>query len=374
VRGFVPIVGVALVIATVPVVSEAAGPPRPPGPPVAARTLSLRVDCARGQTVTDALAAGAAHVGPLAIEVQGVCAEAVLITRDDVALTGAASGDGFQTPAGQNGVTVRGARRVTLTQLTIDAAASVGNFGLWVWGSSECQGRGLEIRNAAFGLFLEAGSALRLEDTRVLDQAAGSEIRGFLNTTRTEFRRSGASAVNVNFMGAWESTSDVIDTSHWGATVKGGAVAQIDRAQITDAAQQGLRVLDNAAVLMVRSRIAGCGVRGVDVESSSILTLARGNVVEGNGATGVRVRQGALLRMSDGPEPTVIRGHTGDGISLSDTSIIDASTFQSTGNGGYGLRCTGVPSAAQISGTFSSTTVFGNGAGQINGCPGLALP
>jgi hypothetical protein len=337
----------------------APGPAGPAGPPATATTLSLRVDCAAGQRVID-------------IVVQGVCRESIVIRRDDVSLTGAAPGDGFQAPSPRHVVIeLFSARRVQLTQLVIDA----GDFGLFARGSSECRGRALEIRNNAFGVFIQDQSAVRLEDSRVLDSpGAGVLVRGWLNTRRTEMRRNGTGA-NAD-TGGWESTDDILDANAYGVTVREGGVAHISGAQITRSTHEGLSVTGNSWALLVRNRITGSGTRGVGVESSSTLYLGDANVIEGNGATGVSLQRGAVLEIAGNrPDtPTVIRGHAGDGIVLRDTSTIVASNFQVTANGGFGLRCTDVPSAGQVAGSFSAATVFGNTAGAVSGCPGLVVP
>jgi hypothetical protein len=99
--------------------------------------------------------------------------------------------------------------------------------------------------------------------------------------------------------------------------------------------------------------------------------------IEDNGAQGVVVGEGSVVRIADNSiaGPTTIRNNVGDGIFVSDTSTlhwprVDVAV---TGNGGWGVRCAPSPAVAMVTGNFTSATVSGNTAGQV-GCPGLLLP
>lgn len=103
----------------------AQGPPgggSPPGAPTPVpATLTVQVDCDAGDTLADALARRADE---LTVEITGSCFEDVVIRRDRTILVGVATGAeivGSPSPPVPFGgvVTVLGASRVTLTDLTI---------------------------------------------------------------------------------------------------------------------------------------------------------------------------------------------------------------------------------------------------------------
>lgn len=95
------------------------GPQGPPGPPTPS-LLEVSVNCDEGQSINEALAATSME---LVVEVQGVCAEYVRITRDNVTLRGVGGGAtidgaGFPEPK-EPGILVSGATNVAIENLVV---------------------------------------------------------------------------------------------------------------------------------------------------------------------------------------------------------------------------------------------------------------
>ena len=80
-------------------------------PPVTAVT----VNCVSGQTIADALT----NRTPLVVTINGSCSEHVTITTDDITLQGGAGGEVVGPDSGQNTISLLGANRVVIKDLTV---------------------------------------------------------------------------------------------------------------------------------------------------------------------------------------------------------------------------------------------------------------
>jgi hypothetical protein len=92
--------------------------------PALARPRTVRVDCARGERIHNALQREARE---LLVEIRGLCVEDVLVERDNVTLRGSdAAVDGIQsTDSGRAALTVRRSRAVRAENLTLVGAAAL---------------------------------------------------------------------------------------------------------------------------------------------------------------------------------------------------------------------------------------------------------
>ena len=110
------------------------GPKGDPGPPGPAGSepgpASVTVNCAAGQSINQALAM-TSDAPSVTITIDGTCTEDVGIQRDDVTLQAGPSGGGITSDGGDAALGLDGARRITITGLTLSGGPNtlVANAG-----------------------------------------------------------------------------------------------------------------------------------------------------------------------------------------------------------------------------------------------------
>jgi hypothetical protein len=310
-------------------------------------------------------------LGSVSITVAGVCRERVTIDRDDVSLGGEREGDGLESTTASI-VEVLSSRRVSLDRLTL--VANGARWGLLVSGDSQVVAEDLTIRRPAFvGVLVMDGSRLTLSNSRVSDSTTGLLVEDTASLATFGTEVGGNSTAGADIRGRYYSQGDHFDRNGMGLWVQVGGLARSQGTTITESSWAGVVLVFDATAFLERGRIAGSGGVGIQVSQASRLSLFAMSV-ESNAATGIAVSGGSLASFSGSPgNEVIIRGNSGDGVTLHDTSVLSGIGFQITANSGHGLSCQGVPSAGQVSGV-SIATVFGNSAGQVTGCPGVSLP
>jgi hypothetical protein len=158
---------------------------------------SILVDCAAGETVGGALAQATTTVGPLTITIKGLCAERVVITRDDTTLQGADPGDGLMSPGGIETaplVRVDGAQRTVLQQLTLKPLAP--DDGVELDRGAVLTASRLVIADAQRALVLGEGTVADVQDSDFsLSHSSQVIVRG------GHLRLAGSTIANGAFTG-----------------------------------------------------------------------------------------------------------------------------------------------------------------------------
>ena len=169
------------------------------------------VDCARGQSIAEALEKGGSG-RPLSVVVRGECREGVVISRDDVALVG----DGG---AIIGSLTIAGAHRVVVADLKIsnpagdgvlvtdNASATIRNNEI-----NDSSGYGIRVRNASFAQ-VDENKMLRngiINNTDIdasgISVSQGSTVRAIHN----EIAENANTGVEVFEGGLYRSELDTI--------------------------------------------------------------------------------------------------------------------------------------------------------------------
>jgi len=118
----------------------------------------IKVDCSKGQSIQAALG----DVSPqLVVEIKGVCAQYVTISRDNVTLRGVGGAviDGTSLPTQtQHGITVLGASNVTIENLTVQWM----RHGIRLEGGSAATLTSVILQNNRNGLILWYASSAKL--------------------------------------------------------------------------------------------------------------------------------------------------------------------------------------------------------------------
>ena len=351
-----------------------AGPQGPAGPAGEPAPLDVTVNCGAGETVNGALAQ-AVNRFAVRITIDGVCEEMVMINRNNVTLVGASPGDGLKAPSSTTRpLGTVGAQHVTLRQLTLQG--------------------GIE------GLLVNSGSAVWGDNVHIIGAQWGLVIRdGTVHLQNSTIENSVANNVNVTPGGQltlWSST--VRNGGHMGLAVTGGS-AQLWQVTVEDHTGSGLSASDGGHLEVGNSQITGNTKSGIFLRGGNLnvghstiannaeagITTAGGTVdlqeaiIENNEYDGIHAVLGSRISLESG---TKIRGNSGSGIRLEDTSVVGADSttgIEITQNRGTGIFCGPAPAVAQIVRYFSQgfsingTHVFGNlGPYQIN-CPGIVI-
>jgi hypothetical protein len=347
-------------------------------PPLATPASSFTVNCGAGQTVADALAKAARSFGPVVITVSGVCAERVVIARDDVTLQGAAPDDGFTSPAAGRGdalIKLDGARRITIQQLTLSPRAGSTDLGMVLErGAATALISNLVINAVDYpALALFEGSFARIQLSEI--HGGGKYVQVSVGASRLEL--FGVTLENAGggvfvFSGGTLEADDLTVRGHSGTGIgvsENGSVRILGVAEITGNLI-GVAVSSGGMALVAGGHIADNQFDGIVVSLGAKVTLSA--VVEDNLSTGVRVSGGSAVNFGR----ATIRNNKGSGISLADTSIAVGGPNQVfiTGNGQWGIYCAPSPAVAQVTSPgFPAANVTGNAAGASN-CPSLGQP
>jgi len=362
-----------------------AGPPGPPGPPGPAgpagppgpaqlTPLFIPVDCGSGDLLADALAAAAVHPGPVTIGLTGMCPENVVISRDDLAVYAASAGAGIESPAGSTGALISlDGSRIMLQNLTLDGNGTA-YTGLMALPGSSFVAFGLAITENRFGVVIDQGASGRVSNSSVEQSTLnGIEVEGDLALQLTDVLDSGGAGVRVE--GQVDIFEGTLGTNGGaGLWVYRGGRAELESTTISGNGRGGVSAELGSTVLVIGGAVSANGGAGVRLTLGSEAELDR-LTVEGNTADGIVVEHASVLRLAgSSSDLTSVKANGSSGIRLTDTSVVSANGFEITANGVYGLQCNDVPSSAQVSGTFTAASVFGNTSGNVTGCPGLTIP
>lgn len=358
--------------------------------PQAAGPANVTVDCAAGQTVSQALAdyAGATS---LDIGIKGTCTETVRIARDDVRLHGVGSGAGIAAPSASSGALyVDGGRRVGLDALVISGGR---------WGLSLFDGASVNASSLTFSgvgdqdVTVGGGSGLSLNGATVSGGGEGvsAQSGGSVSVNGGTITGTSSFAVHAHEGGSIFLDGGVVVSGagfHAVVAQDGGSIL-LRSATVRDNGGFGVFAFQGGSVSVTRdtlvqgNRFAGVAANagtaevdghvtrnhgaGVDAFNGGHLTIQDGAVVDANEGDGVQVAVGSTVAL----QGATIANNTGNGIHLSGTSSASFGNGDDaiTGNGLWGVFCDGPPSVAQVDERGASgVTVGGNGSGQLD-CP-----
>lgn len=264
-------------------------------PAFAFDAITLTVDCARGQSITQALKLADNLRRPLVLVVKGTCNENIKIDRDDVSLKGDPQAGGtINASSADSAITVSGAHRILIDRLNV---------------------RGGNPR----GISLVGGSNVDISNSDI--QSAVSH------------------GINVQGTGAVNITNCSVQyAGRSGISITQGSVV-ISNSQITSNLGYGVRVQQRASVTVNNSNIASNAYSGFDVNMSQV-TIS-GTSITGNGTDltlAENQRQGvsalqSLVQIAN----STVASNTGSGVGVALGSSLNLTSTSLTGNGGDGV-------------------------------------
>jgi hypothetical protein len=343
--------------------------------------LVLPVNCGAGESVTGALAKASDRAALVSIDITGFCQEDVTVSRPNTILTGKSAGAGFRF------LTIAGAQRVSLSQITLGRGLRATRGSSFLASSlsvNAATSTAVQIQTGATGI-LSSPSLHGCGNGPCIDVGLG----GSLVVSSGVIEGNGLTdSVGVNVSGG---AVQLTDTSlrgykYWGLSVGTGGAVGVSGGTLRDN-QAGLAVTmqGNATVdevLLENNSWLGIVMDGGDVIVSNSVIRQNGLTFPGGGAGGIRARSAGRLFVQNttiednghnGIEArdlsqvllnrTTIQRNQGDGIILGSLSFLESSNAPNTvsGNGGFGLSC--VPSARYRD--YSAFVMSGNTKGNL---------
>jgi hypothetical protein len=344
-------------------------------PTASAQTLTVTVDCNRGQTIATALRQGDSRK-PLIVVVRGTCNEHVSISRDDVTLRGQPG-----TGAAVNGPDP-GIDTIVILKDTVnieDLTVTGGFNGIRLQGPFYAGVRNVLVQNTANnGIIVRAGD-IAIENSTVeyaggsgLALSRGASARIFNNS---HFRNSHLDGINVqgnSTVGVNGGT--VSDNEGQGISVDNGSQGTIGNVEIFNNAT-GILVSTSQATVGGGNNIHHNREHGVLAQAGAVLGVF-GTKVQHNGQVGVFGYLGATVVMGSneitdnggsgvfgmndstlqiGGERITRNGETGVSVQRRSTLIVLEPTTDASGNNWVDLWCGDKESSVDLGSNFIGT-------------------
>jgi parallel beta-helix repeat protein len=314
-----------------------------------AQTITLTVDCAKGQKIADAITRGDVN-RPLTIIVRGTCTESVVIARDDLVLQG-----GTLVGADPNAptVTVR-AIGVTISGMTI----SGGSNGVSARRQSEVGILGGTIQNTASHAVRAINAAVRIRNVGaqacVIENAGGNgvsaEMASSVNVSGCQIQNNAAAGIYAQSNSAIDASGNTIAGNRSsGVFLEFGSSGIVNGNTITNNSPNGVFLFGSAHANMNANTITGSEANGLGMDRSDVEGFD--NVISGSKASGVAATASQLALWGGS-----ITGNGGDGMDLSFGSylLLDGTDVSGNALSGVALQ---MNSTAKIMGATVSNNV-----------------
>jgi hypothetical protein len=306
---------------------------------------TLRVNCARGQSLNQALASSGT---PLVVEFTGTCTGEVDIKRSDVTLRG---GDASATVVA-GPVLIEGQARVTLSGFTVrDAPAadieSDAGKCIRIENDQDMLLTGLKLSNCGnFGIDINASTG-ELSDSTVthsgnvgvaLNRNASFELTGTLTVTQGLGQGVVVSA-NAALEVQEEASMVTTDNQANGVLIELGGHITLHSEIIADRNGIGINVVDRGGMIYGDSHIEVANNRTIGIQIGQLAdwTIVGGVVpnvqVFNNAGPGISVLRNAFVRLR---ENTTITGNAGPGLLVDGSGVAVRGTTITNNNGGHG--------------------------------------
>lgn len=301
----------------------------------AADPITLPVDCAKGQSITQILKFADFARRPVVLAIKGACNENVTIDRDDVTLQGA-TGATVNAPDGSLPAIRINGTRVVVDKLTVNGGAS----GVIVAHVHDVMVTNSSIRSA--------------------NQACVSLIGAHARILNNTIQNCAGDGVTLNQSSALLNNNQIMSNGGSGVALFQSS-AQLNNNQIMSSGGSGIALSGNSAIQVIGNTITLNGSQGIGVTQSqaSIATTT----ISGNG-TNAALNEGARSGVGSAWSNVTINnsqiiGNSGRGIVASGGSL-GLFNSQVNANGIHGVSL-----------LVSATAVIGGGSISGNGAQGL---
>lgn len=353
--------------------------------------LNIFVDCSAGEKIQDAINENSAFFRPINITIQGLCVEAVNISRDYISLNGSQSGDGLRAPSPDTFAVleVQRSKHVSLSQLTLQG----GQNGLHATNNSDVHASELHASAAGQCLAMNLGATAEIENSLFDNCYIGASSVGnsSLKLTHSTISNSqvfgvssqnggtillfdGSVVTNSGFHGVYSSIGGTVEirdstietSTEFGVHADSGGVVLIDRGGLVQTTDGTGALANTGGAIHLRNgaRIANNYGHGITGFNGGDIKVQDESLVEGNTGDGINLITGSTASIESN---SIIQNNGGSGVSVNDVSVATfGSDTQIINNGGIAIVCAPPPAVAQITG--SPGTISGNGSDIIQ-CP-----
>lgn len=344
-------------------------------PTASAQTLTVTVDCNRGQTIAHALKQGDSRK-PLVVIVRGTCNEHVSISRDDVTLRGQPG----------TGATINGPIPTTDTivilkdTVNIEDLGVTGGFnGIRLQGPSYAGVKNVLVHNTANnGIIVRAGD-IAIENSTVEFAGGSGLVLGRAASARifnnSHFRYSHFAGIYAQNNSTFTVNGGTVhDNEGHGINVDYGSDGTINNVEIFNNATGilvstshasvggGNFIHDNREHGVLAQAGAVLGVNGSSIERNGetgvfgylgATVVMGGNVITDNGVSGVFCLNDCTLQISG--ERITRNGQTGVSVQRRSTLIVLEPETDASGNFGVDLWCGDRESSVDLGSNFNGT-------------------
>jgi len=258
-------------------------------PTASAQTLTVTVDCNRGQTIANALRQGDSRK-PLVVVVRGTCNEHLSISRDDVTLRADPMiGGTVNGPNPGADTIVVAASRITLDGMVVTGGRDgvVANPGRLALNNATIQNAGNR------GLVLDSGASAHVADSRIISNSAiGVQIQ----------QNSVLTSIGTRIAG--NGNAGVVATT--------GSEALFIRSEISNNGADGINAYMGVVLVVNSGNISYNGARGVACNAHCTMQLANSKI-QNNSLEGVLLHMDSLFILSPNRPENYVTGNGGDG-------------------------------------------------------------
>ena len=347
-------------------------------PTAAAQSLTVTVDCSRGQTIADALKQGDSRK-PLVVIVRGTCSEFVMITRSDVTLRGQSiedsvvSGPGTSAPAiliqadrvnleqmtvtgGANGVVLSGPFGASMTHVVVRDPSS--GSAVLVRAGGDLGVSACTLTQANIGLQLQRGGSARVfSDTEIRDNDNAGVFAGVNSTVNvgdgSKVTGNGGHGIEVQTGSQANISNSEIAYNQTGVLVSGPSGASIGGGKsIHHNREHGVLAQAGAVLSVYGTTVEHNGQIGVFGYLGATVVMG-GNEITDNGGTGVFCMNDCTLQISG--DRITRNGETGVSVLRRSTLIALEPPTDASGNNWVDLWCGDKESSVELGSNFKGT-------------------
>lgn len=365
---------------------------------VTSNPISCTVKCSAGGKLSDAIGLKPHTSSSLTITVSGICVESNDHVPGGITIQGPASGATLQAPGTTTDPVLGISGGATLSNLTITGGLNA----LRVHPLGNVTGNNLVIEKASNADVLIDHGSLTLNTSTIENSGTdGIDVNwgGAVFLNGGTVRNNAQVGVNANFDGSADIfggavlqsngltgaqatqggalliSAAAITKNGFGAGGEGGinigtgghALVEGNTTTVSSNSVRGMGVFDGgAAHLQNGAAVASNSGDGIDLSQGGFVKVRLGAIVRGNTGNGIDVQSGNVT-VGDNAGPAIIESNKGDGLFMRTNSVANFGNAGTkiTGNGSWGIFCTGSPASPLLYGAPIGT-VSGNKAGQIH--------
>jgi hypothetical protein len=300
-----------------------------------AGAVERKVNCDKGQTIEQALAAAGGAAGGLTVLVSGTCEESVTIGRDRVAI----EGENGATIIGQ--IRIFGPVNVVLRNLTVTGPGD----GLLVFGGRTRVFNVNLLQNEGNGIVGRDGATIRFRNGHITDNQGDFGVlldnsSALIDSSLISgHRHDGVAATMNSSLTIFDGT---VTGNAIGINLSRGSSLSLDGTEVSGNHVFGVLLANNSSGTLSNPTITSNARQGLDLGFNSSADVLDG-LITGNGENGIYLAFHSMV----GVFGTQIFANGDNGVALVNDSgaIFGAETHIPANNSGWAVLCVGEESS-----------------------------